>query len=743
MDKKKILIVSASFYPQNSPRSFRTTELAKEFACQGHEVVVYIPFRGFDYSDYANEFHLQMKNLGVLSFKDTKLKGNRIEMLIRRGIKRVTELIFEYPDIELMFKVSNCLKHESEYDILISIAVPYPIHWGVAKVRSKEHKIADIWVADCGDPYMGCSTDSFKKPFYFKFIEKWFFRKCDYISIPFDALKEKFYQEFHDKIVIIPQGFRLDEIKLAEKVNNQVLTFAFAGSIIPGIRDLDLFFEFLKGINSEFKFYVYTQQPDYFIKFKRQFKERLEIRRYLPRLQLLYELSKYDFLINVDTIFDNQSLNTAFPSKLIDYSFTKRPILNICSNSINEEIIHEFIQGNYTRRREVNNDKYKIETVTARFLGLTDRMHRKRILIVSASFYPQNSPRSFRTTELAKEFARQGHEVVVYIPFRGFDYSDFGKKFHIQMENLGVLRYKGIKLKGNRLEMLVRRGIKRVTELIFEYPDIELMFKVSNRLKHRSRFDILISIAVPFPIHWGVAKVRSKMHKIADIWIADCGDPYMGDTTDSFRRIFYFKNVEKWFCQKANYITIPFEGARSAYYPEFQDKIRIIPQGFRLDNLNIPEFRKVLDYPVFAYAGGFIPGRRDPNVLLNFLSTCNRRFKFIVYTAQTGILLPFKKSLEEKLEIREIVPREKLLIILSGMDFLINFDNNTHTQLPSKLIDYSISGRPVINITSESDFSSFVEFMDGNYSRRMNLEPTINYDIKVVTEKFIHLHATV
>lgn len=30
------------------------------------------------------------------------------------------------------------------------------------------------------------------------------------------------------------------------------------------------------------------------------------------------------------------------------------------------------------------------------------------ILIVSGSFYPQNTPRSFRTTELAKEFGRLG-----------------------------------------------------------------------------------------------------------------------------------------------------------------------------------------------------------------------------------------------------------------------------------------------------------------------------------------------
>ena len=43
-------------------------------------------------------------------------------------------------------------------------------------------------------------------------------------------------------------------------------------------------------------------------------------------------------------------------------------------------------------------------------------MDNKRILIVGRTFFPEQSPRSFRTTELAKEFARQGHQVEVLLP---------------------------------------------------------------------------------------------------------------------------------------------------------------------------------------------------------------------------------------------------------------------------------------------------------------------------------------
>ena len=366
-------------------------------------------------------------------------------------------------------------------------------------------------------------------------------------------------------------------------------------------------------------------------------------------------------------------------------------------------------------------------------------MDNKRILIVSASFYPHNSPRSFRTSELAKEFARQGHEVTVYIPFNGYDYSKYSQESNIRIKNLGDLKFRAIGLTGKGAGSFIRRVMRRALGLLFEYPGIELMYKVSKSLKREENYDLLISIAVPFTVHWGVAKARNRNHRIADVWVADCGDPYMGNTTDSFGKPFYFKYIEKWFSRKADFITIPFEGARKGYYPEFHDKIRVIPQGFRLDNINLPEYSKKTEYPVFAYAGGFIPGRRDPTAMLNFLSESYRQFRFIVYTSQADLLLPFKDILKEKLEIRNYVPREELLKVLSGMDFLINFDNNTHTQLPSKLIDYAITGRPVLNITSRMDFSVLLDFMDGNYNKKMKLGDPKNYDIREVAGKFIHL----
>lgn len=365
----------------------------------------------------------------------------------------------------------------------------------------------------------------------------------------------------------------------------------------------------------------------------------------------------------------------------------------------------------------------------------------KKVLIVAGTFYPTISPRALRATELAKELSRKGHEVVVYIPDEGIDYSDFIEKHPMQIRSLGRLKYREIKIKGGRIQTFFRRFIRRAVGMLFEYPNIEFMFKVSGKLRKESGYDTLISIAVPYPIHWGVAKIRSPRRRIAKTWVADCGDPFMGNTADTFKRLFYFKYVEIWSFRKADFIAVPVEEAKSGYYAEFHEKIKVIPQGFNLSNLDLTEYRKLYDYPIFAYAGSLFPGQHDPRPLLKFLSESNLDFRFIVYTRQRHLLEPFFDVLGEKLVVNDYIPREELLKVLSGVDFLVNFSYIEGTQLPHKLIDYAITDRPVLNIPAEPDFRVLLEFMDGNYENRLKLTPASHYDIDGVAEKFIRLES--
>lgn len=361
----------------------------------------------------------------------------------------------------------------------------------------------------------------------------------------------------------------------------------------------------------------------------------------------------------------------------------------------------------------------------------------KKILLVTNAFFPEISPRSYRATELAKEFCRQGHKVTVISKYRDHNYSEFLAEWSIILKMWGRSRFPEIPTSKNRLISLLSRSISRTLSVLFEYPGIEDMFKVRKHLRVEDGYDLMISFAVPYPVHWGVAWSRRKDHRIAKVWVADCGDPYMGDVLDTFRKPFYFRYVEKWFCRKADYISIPIETAKSAYYKEFQDKIRVIPQGF---NFEIQKERPVVnEVPTFAYAGSFIRGARDPEQLMKYLLDLDIPFRFFVFTNQAELLNEFIAKLDGKLIVRGYIPREELMKFMKTMDFLVNFDNNTALNSPSKLIDYAITGRPVLNI--EKDFISehLLEFLRRDYQNKMQLPDPEDYHIKNISNDFLSL----
>ena len=292
-------------------------------------------------------------------------------VLGKRVVNRALLQLVLYPDIELMFKVKKALKKENEtYDLLITIAVPHSIHWGTAWARTKKHPIAPTWIADCGDPFMGAVHDSFKKVFYFKYLEKWFCRKADYIAVPKIMMKENYYPEFQHKVIEISQGFRFDDVVLHQgAIKNEVPTFAFAGTFIRTTRNPTPLLDYLATVTVPFKFVIYTETPDLALAFQSALKDKLEIRRYIPRIDLLNQLSSMDFLVNIAYDPVHQA-----PSKLIDYYLTKRPILSSLTNDFDTKTIDAFLTGDYSNTFVFENiEQYKIENVVKKFLSFLEK----------------------------------------------------------------------------------------------------------------------------------------------------------------------------------------------------------------------------------------------------------------------------------------------------------------------------------------------------------------------------------
>ena len=363
-----------------------------------------------------------------------------------------------------------------------------------------------------------------------------------------------------------------------------------------------------------------------------------------------------------------------------------------------------------------------------------------KILVISQHLFPIQTPRAHRTTELIKELARKGHEITVYAVLGEYDYSAFEKRHNIRVKNIKISFQKhAYNSDGNGKRHFVDKVMGRLFGKILEFPNIEFKYSIAKIIGKEKKYDLLISVADPHHIHWGCARAKI-MHpkKFPSKWIADCGDPFMNNNLDRehFKR---FEKQERLFSDLCDFITVPIEGAKEGYYEEFRKKIRVIPQGFNFNSIGKSDVsNKVVS---FAYSGVFLSKMRDPYNFLKYLSEIKNDYRFYIFTPHLELVNEFKDVLKEKMIIKKMVPRNELLVFLKDMDFLLNLENvNSSTQTPSKLIDYSIVGRPILSINPENiDTSKINEFLNKDYLRKYVVDNLDQYHISNVAASFIEL----
>lgn len=360
-----------------------------------------------------------------------------------------------------------------------------------------------------------------------------------------------------------------------------------------------------------------------------------------------------------------------------------------------------------------------------------------KVLIVTHWFYPRQNPRAFRAFELYRELKKNNEVSVVIGDWkRKLDASD---DYHVLDEfSSDKVTNKNAKLSNKKI---IQFGIK-IVQYFMGDRYILSGGRFLNSNVDLEGYDVVISIGLPFYVHWIVSrKLRKYKGKI--VAISDWGDPFYGDPVRTIAP--YFKNIQKRVCNSFNYIVTPTINAVDYYkkYKTNADHIKVIPQGFNFSEVVIDQY-KPHAVPHFAYAGIFYNDKRNPEEFLKFLTKLDRDFVFTIYTVKHGpmyqnILSKYQEILKDKMVVCDMIPRQECIKILSTNDFLVNIDNLGGVQVPSKLIDYSLAGRPILNFKqNEIPTKIFQEFLDADYHNAMKIELE-EYDIKNVAKQFAQL----
>ncbi|MGO3801513.1 MAG: hypothetical protein ACTJGM_03775 [Fusobacterium sp.] len=372
---------------------------------------------------------------------------------------------------------------------------------------------------------------------------------------------------------------------------------------------------------------------------------------------------------------------------------------------------------------------------------------KKKILMVTYNFYPDNNPRAFRAFELAKEISKN-NKLIIMIPNNNFDYKELEKK-----NNLKILKIKKgflfnkfsegqfLKKQKHQKESFFKRKLKNFFNYFTGNRQMEYAYFVFKKIAFSvEKYDAIISISFPFSCHIGsfFGKKRNKILNNTKL-ILDCGDPFFYNKT--FKKAFYFKWLENYILKNSNFVTIPTLSSKEAYKKyNIDNKIKIIPQGFDFNGIKLNSYFKNKT-PSFMYAGFFYKETRNPLKFLMELNRLKLSYNFYIYTflKKGDFFNQIRKEVEKskgKIILKDSIPREECIKKMSKMDFLLNLENINKDQSPSKVIDYAISKRPILSFNQENfSISTLKEFLNGNYTKQLKVNLD-NYNIKNISDKF-------
>lgn len=366
--------------------------------------------------------------------------------------------------------------------------------------------------------------------------------------------------------------------------------------------------------------------------------------------------------------------------------------------------------------------------------------------IIGGFFYPYLGPRSNRITELTKEFIRLGHlvNVTIITETEGFDDVEYAKKIGIKRwQNLRLYHKPAVGekvIEGHRKNIPLIPTLHKLADYLMGGNEFFHSRKLRDALTIDDDTDMVIAISFPFQCIQGTSYyLKKNKPQRNSVLIAESSDPHHGN-----QRAFWFKYIDKDAYSRFDYLAVPTPVAISAYDGLFsKDRIRVIPQGFNFDNVRL--FAGERTAPVkFAYSGSFFQGIRNPEFLFSYLNDLDMDYEFhwfmLYEEAQWIEMLERYPRLNAKTHRYTSLDRDTLIYELGKMDFLINIENTSATQRPSKVIDYALTGRPILSFNKDHfEEQKLKDYLTGNYHDSLEVDIS-QYDIKNVAKQFLALY---
>ena len=392
----------------------------------------------------------------------------------------------------------------------------------------------------------------------------------------------------------------------------------------------------------------------------------------------------------------------------------------------------------------------------------------KKILIVTHQYLPHVSPRTTRWKLLVDELITKGHKVTILTGmYPDFDKNNieilyFGNKNNINL--VSNLRAKSKQVSsGDSIKKVFFGILKKIYRFFINYlawPDYSMfwLYQIYKNRSHISKdYDVIVSVSLPFSSHIAAYFINKKVKKH---WIMDIGDPFSlkVDAPENNRFLYsgLNKRYEKKFYSLADNILFTHLDALSNHKKFFDIPSNKLIVANPISNFDKDLFNNALSYdystrPIkISYFGIFTKGVRSPNSFLELVKK-NNEFVFSWYVNEDS-----EKTIkscdinDDKHSFYSHVPREEAQqLMVNSAHCLLSIGNKNPNQIPSKVIEYLATGKPIIHFAEIDDdpviklsdeFDNLITINKSDEKEKLTLliEEMINKIEKYDIDKFIN-----
>ena len=345
------------------------------------------------------------------------------------------------------------------------------------------------------------------------------------------------------------------------------------------------------------------------------------------------------------------------------------------------------------------------------------------ILIVSHQFVPHVSPRTTRWRLIVEELISSGHNVTIVT---GTQQTVQNNKYKIIFTGnsstnsiVTTLRTQSNNIySDNNFMAKFYKFLKIIYRFIVRnlaWPDYSMLWLISvfkERRKYKLDYDLIISVSLPFSSHIAAYLINKKIKKP---WIMDIGDPFSLKTSAPENNQLLYgplnRYYEKKFYNLANQVLFTHEDVKKIHEKAFGIDSQKTIIGQPISKFESSLYQKTKEYEYseniikFGYFGIFTKGVRTPYNFNTFLDSF-RNYEMHWYVNQDSEKILRKENFNtDKNFFYDQVSREEALeLMVTSFHCLVSVGNLNPNQIPSKVIEYIATGKPVVHFAeSETD----------------------------------------